>query len=328
MKLSNALSSLALLAFFGATSANACPAALVSDWTGNTVSFVDTASNSLIQTLSVSSNPGAGDVSPTGDLAMVSLPNANKVSLIDLQTRTQLAEISVGSTPVGVSFTLDGKFAWVANLNSNNVSIIDVKKRTVVATVAAGSGPHQITFSPDGLRAYIVNRFAGTLTVLNSQKRTLLKTIQVGANPVWSELNLLGDRLLVANTDSNNITVVNTASLTVDRTISSNGSYPRSILFSADGTKFFVVNHVSGALAVFDSSNYGFVTSITLGSAPQEIKMAPFARYAYVGTSASELKVVDTLLNQVSASVAVGGSNGGISLVGQSAGLSRTSLCY
>ena len=320
--------SVAFLCVLGASSANACPSALVSDWTGNTVSFVDTASNAILGTLSVSSNPGAGSVSPAGDIAMVSLPNANQVSLIDLKTRTQILAIAVGNTPVGVTFTLDGKFAWVANLNSNNISIIDVKKRAVIATVAVGSGPHQITFSPDGLRAYIVNRFAGTLTVVNAQKRTVLKTIQVGLNPVWSEFNGIGDRLLVANTDSNNITVVNTASLTVDRTISSNGSYPRSIIFSADGAKFFVVNHVSGALGVFDSSTYGFIASIPLGSAPQEIKMAPFARYAYVGTSAAELKVVDTLSDQVSASIAVGGSNGGISLVGKGAGMSRTPFCY
>jgi hypothetical protein len=57
--------------------------------------------------------------------------------------------------------------------------------------------------------------------------------------------------------------------------------------------------------------------------------MVPLSRYAYVETSASELKLVDTLSDQVSASIAVGSSNGGyLSLAKERVYLGRqSSIC-
>jgi YVTN family beta-propeller protein len=76
-------------------------------------------------------------------------------------TVTTTITAAIGTGPIGVAVTPDGRFAYVANGgnagNSNTVSVIDVATNTVVGSVPVGNGPFGVALTPDGKLAYVTN---------------------------------------------------------------------------------------------------------------------------------------------------------------------------
>jgi YVTN family beta-propeller protein len=120
--------------------AEAAPFAYVANFTSNTVSVIDTGTNTVVATVPVAGpSPVGAAVTPDGKRAYVPNGNSDTVSVIDTTTNTVVATVTVGSFPGGIAVTPDGKRAYVANTSSNNnVSVLDTATNTVVATVPVG----------------------------------------------------------------------------------------------------------------------------------------------------------------------------------------------
>src|SRR3989304_24158 len=75
-----------------------------------TVSVIDTATNTVVATVAVGTNPLGVAITPDGARAYVtnSGGGANSVSVIDTATNTVVATVGVGSSPFGVAITPDG----------------------------------------------------------------------------------------------------------------------------------------------------------------------------------------------------------------------------
>jgi YVTN family beta-propeller protein len=118
---------------------------------GGTVSVIDTATNSVVATISlgISQNPFGVAITPDGTRAYVTInfPN-NFVSVIDTATNTVVTTIPVGVGPTGVAITPDGTRAYVTNNDSDTVSVIDTTTNTVVATIPVGVGPVGVAITP------------------------------------------------------------------------------------------------------------------------------------------------------------------------------------
>jgi YVTN family beta-propeller protein len=132
-----------------ASTAAAAPFAYVTNggsiFSNGTVSVIDTATNTVVATVTVGGFPAGVAVTPDGKLVYVangrSPPPIGSVSVIDTATNTVVATVPVGNAPEGVAVTPDGKHAYVANAISGNVSVIATPTNMVVATVAVGGGP-------------------------------------------------------------------------------------------------------------------------------------------------------------------------------------------
>src|SRR5262249_32770612 len=113
----------------GSTLAEAKPFAYVTNSLSNTVSVIDTATNTVVATVRVG---------------------------------------SVGRLPEGVATTPDGTHAYVTSLFPvpGIVSMIDTATNTVVATVPAGFGPWGVAITPDGSHAYVTNFLSNTVSVI------------------------------------------------------------------------------------------------------------------------------------------------------------------
>jgi YVTN family beta-propeller protein len=143
---------MALVAVFGARPA-AAPFAYVTDsrGSGQSVSVIDTASNTVVAIVPVAAN--AAGVAANGKHVYVAhILSPGTVSVIDTATNKVVATIPVGNGPIGVAITPDGTRAYVTNESSNTVSVIDTNTNTVVATVKVGSFPRQVAITPDGTR--------------------------------------------------------------------------------------------------------------------------------------------------------------------------------
>ena len=94
---------LLFLSSFGAT-AQAQTRAYVTN-ASNTVSVIDTATNTVVATIPVGPFPEAVAITPDGTRAYVADASSNGVSVIDTTTNTVVAGIPVGRNPYGIAIT-------------------------------------------------------------------------------------------------------------------------------------------------------------------------------------------------------------------------------
>ena len=134
----------------------------------NTVSVIDSSSNTVVKTIS-----GFGDF-PTGiafnptNNDMYVTNQQQSVFVIDSSSNAVIATIfPVRDTPTGIAFNPANNDMYVTNSASGYVSIIDSSTNTVIGTISISpsSGPYGIAFNPD---MYVVNRALGTVSVIST----------------------------------------------------------------------------------------------------------------------------------------------------------------
>ena len=89
----------------------------------NTVSVIDTATNTVTATVNVGSDPVGVAVNPDGTKVYVTNSDGNNVSVIDTATNTVTATVNVGNGPFGVAVNPDGTKVYVANFAQQQLSL-------------------------------------------------------------------------------------------------------------------------------------------------------------------------------------------------------------
>ena len=168
----------------------------------DTVSVINTASNTVVATIPAGSQPVGAGVSPDGARVYVTNTNANTVSVINSATNTVITTIPVGTAPTGVAVTPDGTRAYVTNAFSDNVSVINTATNTVVATIPIAGfipTPQLVAVSPNGTRAYVTNAFTNNVSVIDTATNTVVATIPAGNQPTGVMVTPDGTRAYVTN---------------------------------------------------------------------------------------------------------------------------------
>jgi YVTN family beta-propeller protein/autotransporter-associated beta strand protein len=138
----------------------------------------------------------------------------------------------IGTNPQGLAITPNGQFLYVANFASNTVSKISTASNTVVAVIATpvATEPGSLSVTPDGQFVYVTNQNAGSVTVISTSTDTLVGApIPVGTNPFGVSATPNGQFVFVTNFGSNNVFVINTATNTVTTAPISVGTSPLSL---------------------------------------------------------------------------------------------------
>jgi len=154
----------------------------VANSTGN-VSVISTATNLVIASIQVGSNPSGIVVSPDGSRLYVANGYSFDVSVVNTATNTVTAAIVLGTLPDGIAISPDGSRVYVTNPNSNNISVINTATNAVVATVTTGSEPIGASVSPDGSKVYVTNTESNNVSVINTATNKVSATITVGSGP-------------------------------------------------------------------------------------------------------------------------------------------------
>ena len=123
------------LMVFGTNAVLAQTRGYVTNFTNNTVSVVNTATNTVVATVPVLGGPYGVAVTPNHAFVYVANFAFNNVQVISTALNAVVATIPVGLGPEGIAITPSGAFAYVANSNSNNVQVISTTTNTVVATI-------------------------------------------------------------------------------------------------------------------------------------------------------------------------------------------------
>ena len=148
----------------------------------NTVSVINTATNTVAATIPVGSDPNGVSVSPDGSKVYVANYNSNTVSVINTTTNTVTATITVGTNP----WWYICKPRWKQGIccesiiMTSTVSVINTATNTVSATITVGNNPAGVSVSPDGSKVYVANSGDNTVSVINTATNTVSATITVG----------------------------------------------------------------------------------------------------------------------------------------------------
>ncbi|MBC7693912.1 MAG: YncE family protein [Burkholderiales bacterium] len=212
------------------------------------------------------------------------------VTVFDATTQLPIRYITVGNIP-GVAesphmirLSPDGQYWYVIFVANNIIQKFKASDDSFVSQVSLGSTQNwnTITISDDGKRAYCVSWQANSrLAIVNIENMTLINNVGGGnfTDAHGIALNKTNDTIYITRQTGNYIFKIDTAlngfnEITLDGSGISNQTSsldPHEIIFSTDGSKYFVTCQKSNEVRVFSTVGDILLQSIPTGLYPSEI---------------------------------------------------------
>ncbi|MBA4372566.1 MAG: hypothetical protein C0402_06850 [Thermodesulfovibrio sp.] len=300
--------------FFNRTDSSAAPFAYITNHGSNTVSVIDTATNTVVGTpITVGSGPFGVAVNPTGSHVYVTNVNAHTVSVIETDTNTVVETIPVGYYPRGIAVNPSGSRVYVANSDDNNylpvdiVSVIDTATSTVIDTIEVGNIPFGVAINSSGSLVYVTNDGTDNISVIDTASNTVIDTIAVGRVPVGIAINPSDSHLYVAHYHSTAyFSAIDTATQSVVGSLlgppaPATSGYVYGLAVHPMGSHVYVANAAANNVSVIETANNTFVgTPIAVGEYAFGIAINPSGSHVYVANhSDASVSVIETATNTV-----------------------------
>ena len=322
-----------LTAAFAFTSLHAQTVAYVTNAFDNTVSVINTSTNTVTATIPVGFFPLGVVISPDGARAYVTNAGDCDISVIDTASNTAIATVGLGDTEPGFpAITPDGKSLYIPDVFRGNVLVLSTSTNTVTATIPMSSGPFAVAITPDGSRAYVLG--GGNVTVVDTATNTVVGgPISVPTGQVEGVLLYPGIAItpagnaayVPAGSSANVLTAISTATNTVSATIPA-GAEPAGLAITLDGSKVYVTDFRNNAVSIIDTAtNTLEPSSIPVGVNPFGAAITPDGAFVYVtnaeffSSASSTVSVISTANNTVVATVPVGNESFGIAIANRNA---------
>jgi YVTN family beta-propeller protein len=236
----------------------------VAGYRSDTVTPIDTATNTAGPAIRVGPQPIAIAVTPNGRTAYVVNQNASvagpdisdgTVTPITTATNTPGNPIKVGRLPAAIAITPDGQTAYVVNQGDNTVTPIATATNTPGKPIKVGMLPTAIAITPDGQTAYVASMGIGdgSVTPISTATNEPGKPVSVGYDP----------KAIVVTPDGQTAYVVNSGGYT--------------------GTSSGQI-HLAGTVTPISTATDRPGATITIGGNPTLVAMAitPDGQTAYV----------------------------------------------
>jgi len=238
------------------------------NYSNNTISVVDTTTNSVTRTIAVGPNPLGLVLSPDNERLYVANSgngSGSTVSVIDTITNAVVGTITVGNTPTHLSISPDGSRLYVSNQRSSNLTVIDTTTLTAVQTIPLPSGPWASAITPDGRYLYVTDRSGSPLSVVDTSTFTSV-AVSAGMNGVDVAISPDGRFAYVSQQYMRRIVVIDTVTNATVKTISLSHD-ASGISFSPDGTRAYALNADGSTVVTIDTATHSVIgsTSSTLG---------------------------------------------------------------
>ncbi|MFF5076966.1 CARDB domain-containing protein [Actinoplanes sp. NPDC000266] len=204
----------------------------VPGYSSSEMSKIDTATNTIVKTITVGPSPNRPAFSRDGEKLYV--PTGATVVVLDTATDEITNRIPVGGNPQGVWVAPNG-LAYVPSAGNNTVSVIDTGTETVVKTLPV-TYPFAVAIKPDGSRAYVTSISGNQVAVIDAATLTLDSPIAESPGPQAIDISPDGARLYIGH-GSGNVTV-HTISTGARVTIPSPGFLDAEV--SADGSRVYL----------------------------------------------------------------------------------------
>ena len=263
--------------------------AYVTNFGSDSISVINTATNTVTTTIKVGNSPIGVAITPNGAYAYVTNEVSGSVSVINTATNTVTTTIKVGNAPAGVAITPNGARAYVTNQYSGSVSVINTATNTVTATITVGTNPYGVAVTPNGAYAYVTNADGngadvdGSVSVINTATNTVTTTIIAGDGPYGVAVTPNGAQVYLTSFMSGSVSVINTATNAVTTTMTDLGA-PFGVAVTPNGAYAYVAD-VGGSVSVINTATDTVTTTITVGSGPHGaygVAVTPNGAFVYV----------------------------------------------
>jgi YVTN family beta-propeller protein len=246
----------------------------------NSVSFVDTATNTVRAVTYVGRSPHEAFFTPDGSEVWVTIRGENYVAVLDGKTYREKARITVPNGPGMTIFSPDGKYGYVCSSLSPKTVAISTSDHKIAGEVKQESPfcPN-IAATPDGKQVWLTLKDVGKTMVFDARPPfDVLKVLDTGptTNHVNIARNSKGQFAYVTVGGLNAVKVFRTDTFEPVATIPT-GALPHGLWPSGDGTRMYVGLENDDAAAVIDTLQNKVVATISLGQAPQAVVYVPGA---------------------------------------------------
>src|SRR4029077_14517801 len=129
----------------------------VANAANDNVSVINTATNTVIATITVGDDPNGIAITPNGNFVYVANFESANVSVISTSTNTVVATINTtGEAPLRVAISPNGNFVYVTDVN-DGMSVISTASNTVVDTIMLTNASSGIVINPAGTLLYVTD---------------------------------------------------------------------------------------------------------------------------------------------------------------------------
>lgn len=231
-------------------------------WVANrsdgTVSRIDPATHTVIQTIEVGTAPEALTVT-AGDVWVANFAD-NTVSRINIAANKVVEIITVGTRPAAIGSGPSGD-VWVANSGDNTIQRINPLTDKPDKPVEVGDGPDGIAVDADSV--WVANGRDGTVSRIDpTTGQDMTSPIRAGSGP--KGIAVSGNDVWVANQLSQDVTRINRSTGVASSIVVGDG--PRSVVVA--GGAVWVSEEFNGVLSRIDPATDA-VRRFAIGSSPR-----------------------------------------------------------
>src|ERR1700730_8916240 len=246
----------------------------------NSVTFIDTATNSVKHITYVGRSPHEAFFTPDGTEVWVTVRGENYVSVLEGTSYEEKTRIIVPNGPGMTIFSPDGKYGYVCSSFTPETVVVSVANHQIVGRVAQASPfcPN-IAATPDGSQVWFTLKDIGKTQVFDGRPPfAVLKTLDTG--PITNHVNIVrnanGMFAYVTVGGLNEVKVFRTDNFSKVATIPV-GRLPHGIWPSGDGTRVYVGLENEDRITAIDTLTNKVIATSPIGQAPQAVVYVPQA---------------------------------------------------
>jgi predicted alpha-1,2-mannosidase len=284
--------------------------AYVSNYSDNTVTPVDTVTDTAGAPIATGSGPDGVVVLPNNSEAYVANNNTNDVTVISTADNHVITTIPVGSIAADVAASADSTTVWVSNYGDGTIQPIDTTTHTAGAPITVGPNPQRLRFSPDGSQIWVPDQGNGTVSVVDVATKAVVHTITVGPAPFGVAFGQ--NKAYVSNTGNGTLSIIDTSSYAVIGTL--NVPAPNGLANTGDlGLVYASLN--GGGVQPINTDKDLLGTPITFGSGTYAVRFTDDGSTAWaVDSNTNDIQQIDVATGTLGAKVTVGNVPDGIGL--------------
>ena len=241
----------------------------------NSVTFIDTATNTVKHTTYLGRSPHEVFFTPDGREAWVTIRGENYISVLDATTYEEKTRIVTPGGPGMQIFSPDGKYGYVCSSFNPETVVVEVASHQIVGHVRQDSPfcPN-IAATADGKQVWMTLKDVGKVMVFDAHPPfAVIKSWDTGAitNHVNFARTPAGEFAYVTVGGLNEVKVYRTSGDFEWVATIPVGAMPHGIWPSGDGSRMYAGLENGDALAVIDTASNRVVANIPIGQAPQAL---------------------------------------------------------
>ena len=255
----------------------------------NSVTLIDTETNTVKGKLYVGRSPHEGFFKPDGSELWIAVRGENYVSVVNPVKIKEIRRIETANGPGMVMFRPDGKYAFVPSSFTPEMDVIDTATYEVVARVPQAS-PFSPNLAVDQDEVWFTLKDSGKTQVVSAKPPfPVLATLETG--PITNHVTFVDNakgHFAYITVGGKDVVLVYTrdagASPQLVTTIKT-GDLPHGIWGSGDGSRVYVGLENGDAVQVIDTTSNQIISSIPVGQLPQALVYVPDATTDDTGTA-------------------------------------------